>query len=51
MISRDKFCQFCIKMYVVTLHLNHLDKTVQMRGHNSGSMRKKENYHPMLSLI
>ena len=33
---RDNFCKFCIKTYdfVVTLHLNCLDETVQMRGHN-----------------
>ena len=28
-IIRDNFCQFCIKTYVVTPHLN--DETVQMR--------------------
>ena len=33
-IIRDIFCQFCIKTYVVTPHLNHLDMAVQMRGHN-----------------
>ena len=33
-IIRDNFCQFFIKTYVVTLHLNRLDETVQMRGHN-----------------
>ena len=33
-IIRDNFCLFCIKTYVVTPHLNRLDKTVQMRGHN-----------------
>ena len=33
-IIRDNFCLFCIKSYVVTLHLNRLDETVQMRGHN-----------------
>ena len=32
-IIRDKFCQFYIKTYVVTPHLNRLFKTVQMRGH------------------
>ena len=33
-IIRDNFCQFCTKTYVVTTHLNRLDETVQMRGHN-----------------
>ena len=32
-IIRDKFCQFCIKTYVVTTNLNRLVKMVQMRGH------------------
>ena len=31
LIIRDKFCT---KSYVVTLHLNCLDETVQMRGQN-----------------
>ena len=34
MIIRDNFYKFCIKHYVVTPHLNHLEETVQMRGHN-----------------
>ena len=34
MIIRDNFCEFCIKTYVVTPHLNSLDETVQMRGRN-----------------
>ena len=34
MIMRGKFCLFCIKAYVVTPHLNRLNETVQMRGHN-----------------
>ena len=33
-IIRDNFCQFYIKSYVVTPHLNRLDEMVQMRGHN-----------------
>ena len=33
MIIRDNFCYFCIKTYVVTPHLNHLNETVQMKGH------------------
>ena len=31
---KDIFSYFCIKTYVVTPHLNRLDETVQMRGHN-----------------
>ena len=34
MIVRDNFCLFCIKIYVVSPHLNRLIETVQMRGHN-----------------
>ena len=34
MIIRNNFCLFSIKTYVVTHHLNRLDETVQMRGHN-----------------
>ena len=30
-IIRNTFCQFCIKTYVVTPHLNRLAETVQMR--------------------
>ena len=33
-IIRDNFCLFCIKTYDVTSHLNRLDETVRMRGHN-----------------
>ena len=33
-IMRDNFCYSCIKTYVVTPHLNRLNETVQMRGHN-----------------
>ena len=33
-IIRDNSCQFYTKTYVVTLQLNRLDETVQMRGHN-----------------
>ena len=33
-IIRDNFCSFCLKTYDLTLHLNRLDETVQMRGHN-----------------
>ena len=33
MIIRDNFGQFCIKTYIMTLYLNRLVETVQMRGH------------------
>ena len=33
-IIRDNFCYCCIKTYIVTPHLNRLNETVQMRGHN-----------------
>ena len=34
MITRDFFSCILHKEYVVTPHLNRLDETVQMRGHN-----------------
>ena len=34
MIIRDNFCKFCIKVYVVTRHLNRLNETGQMSGNN-----------------
>ena len=34
MIIEGFFFSFSFKPNVVTLHLNHLVKTVQMRGHN-----------------
>ena len=34
MIIRDNFVNSALKTYVVTLHLNCLDQTVHMRGHN-----------------
>ena len=34
MIIRDNFSYFSFKPYVATPHLNRLDETVQMRGHN-----------------
>ena len=34
MIMRDNYSYFCLKLYVVTPHLNRLIETVQMRGHN-----------------
>ena len=54
MIIRDNFCQFCIKTYVVTSHLNRLDETVQRGVTAYGLKRKKEklslNYHQILLL-
>ena len=44
---KDNFCYFSSKQYVVTPHLNHLVKMVQMRGHNILVMPKKQK----LSLI
>ena len=32
-IIRDNFYEFCLKIYVVTPHLNYLNETVQMRGY------------------
>ena len=34
MIIRDNFSYFSLKPYVVTPHLNRLNKTVQLKGHN-----------------
>ena len=34
MIIMDNFSEFCIKMYVVTPHLNRLNEKVKVRGHN-----------------
>ena len=34
MIIEDNFSYFSLKLYVVSPHLNSLDETVQMRGHN-----------------
>ena len=34
-IIRDNICKFCTKTYVITPHLNRLNETVQMRGHNT----------------
>ena len=33
-IIGDNLCLFCLKTYVVTPHLNHLNEMVQMRGQN-----------------
>ena len=55
MIIRDNFCIFWLKTYVVTPHLNRLNKMVQMRGHNIWfHLEKRKNillYHQILSLI
>ena len=37
----DNFCKFCVKIYVVTPHLNRLDKTVQMRGHKTYGLTRQ----------
>ena len=47
MIIEDNFSYFSLKPYIVTPHLNRLDKTVQMRGHNICFMWNKQK----LSLI
>ena len=49
MIIRDNFCHFCIKTYVVTPHLNRLDETVQMMGHNICLQREIRKIIPQLS--
>ena len=46
MTTEGQFFLFLIKPYVVTPHLTHLDKTVQMRGHNIcllGRINKKNS--------
>ena len=48
MMSRDNFYLFCIKTYVVTLYLNRLVETIQMRDHNMVSMRNNKNYHQII---
>ena len=49
------FSYFSPKPYVVTPHLNRLDKTVQMRGHNicfyAELTKIIPNYHQILPLI
>ena len=49
------FACFSLKPYDVTPHLNHLDETVQMRGHNicfNAEVAKIiPNYHQLLPLI
>ena len=49
MIIKDNFCQFCIKTYVVTPHLNRLNETVHMRGHNIWIQREIRKIIPQLS--
>ena len=49
MIIRDNFCQVCRKVYAVTPHLNRLDETVQMRGHNIWFEREIGKIIPQLS--
>ena len=54
MIIEDNFSYFSLKLYVVTPHLNHLVKTVQMRGHNicfyAELTKIIPNYHQILPL-
>ena len=53
--SRDNFSYFSFKLYVVTLHLNRLDETVQMMGHNicfyAELTKIIPNYYQILPLI
>ena len=49
MIIRDKFCQFCIKTYVVTPHL-HRDGSDE-ESQCVVSMRYKKQYHQKFPLI
>ena len=55
MIIKDNFSYFSSKPYVVTPHLNRLDETVQMRGHNicfyAELTKIIPNYHQILPLI
>ena len=55
MIIRDNFSYFSLKVYIVTPHLNRLDKTVQLRGHNihfyAQLTKIIPNYHHILLLI
>ena len=50
MIIWDNFSYFPLKLYVVTPHLNRLNETVQMRGHNMFQCRTKKIY-PKISPI
>ena len=55
MIIEDNFSYFSLKPYIVTPHLNHLDETVQMRGHNlcfyAELTKIIHNYHQIAPLI
>ena len=55
MIIRDNFSYCSSKPYVVTLHLNRLVETVQMRGHNicfyAEITKIIPNYHQIFPLI
>ena len=50
LINKDNFCHFYIKTDIVTPHLNHLDKKVQMKGHNVRFKRKLRKIILQLSL-
>ena len=51
----DNFTYYSLKPYVVTPHLNRLDETVQMRGHNirfyAELTKDIPYYHQILPLI
>ena len=55
MLLLSIYAHFSLKPYVVTLHLNSLVKTVQMKGHNIGFCGELTkiipNYHQILPLI
>ena len=55
MIIEGLFFHFSLKPYVVTPHLNRLNKTVQMRGHNicfyAELTKLISSYHQILPLI
>ena len=44
MIIRNNFSYFSMKKYVVTPHLNCLDETVPIRGHNICFMQNEQKY-------
>ena len=55
MITEDNFSYFSLEPYVVTPHLNRLNETVQMRGHNicfyAELTKIIPNYHQILLLL
>ena len=55
MITVGKFFLFLIEPYIVTPHLNRLDETVKMKGHNVCFYVEVTkiilNYHQILPLI